>query len=249
MNIITNEKLIKRNSIIAQVTNFTGIGILIVMLFVFFKFKDDPTIYNLSWWLVIAAFILTQVGLYYMNRWGRRPRPDEYLNMALKGLSSNYSLYHYRTPTSHLLVGPAGVWVLLPRYQRGKITYEKNRFRQRGGGPLMGYLRIFGQEGIGRQEIEAEMEISSINKLFKKKLGEDNLPEIKAALVFTSDKAEIEIEDAPVPVLPVKKLKEFIRKTAKGKVLSVDRIHTITAMLGGETKVQPDQGAEKEEEE
>ena len=76
MNIITNEKLIKRNSIIAQVTNFTGIGILIVMLFVFFKFKDDPTIYNLSWWLVIAAFILTQVGLYYMNRWGRRPRPD-----------------------------------------------------------------------------------------------------------------------------------------------------------------------------
>ena len=56
-------------------------------------------------------------------------------------------------PTAHLLVGPVGVWVLMPRHQAGRITYDenKNRWRQKGGNF---YLKIFAQENLGRPDLE-----------------------------------------------------------------------------------------------
>ncbi len=94
--------------------------------------------------------------MYYGNRWGRSPRPDELIDKGLKGLGREYTIYHYVTAASHLLVGPAGVWTLMPYYQSGKIVYEKKRWKSRGGGFIQSYLRLFGQENMGRPEIESE---------------------------------------------------------------------------------------------
>jgi hypothetical protein len=224
MNIVSNEKLIRRNTRIAQITMLVGLLVLFGGVYLFFT---QPENFPLIWATVLIGFILSQIGTYFSNRWGRRPRPDEHLNTGLKGLESSYALYHYITPVSHMLVGPAGVWVLLARYQKGRITFEKGRWRQRGGGFLQAYMKIFGQEGLGRPDLEIESELDTARKYFKKKFPEQELPPINAALVFTSSEAEVEADDAPTLTTTPRRLKESIRKTAKTRPITLERVKEI----------------------
>jgi hypothetical protein len=174
---------------------------------------------------------MTQIGMYMGNRWGRSPRPDEKFDAGLKGLHSDFNMYHYASPVSHLLVGPSGVWVLLPYHQRGKVVYEKNRWKMSGGGFMQGYMRIFGQESIGRPEIDAETEIQTLRKFLVKKMDENSIPEIKPILVFTSDEVEVETADSPIAAMKLKQLKEFLRQGAKNRVLTMQQIEKITDLF------------------
>jgi hypothetical protein len=164
---------------------------------------------------LLLGFTMTQIGMYLGNRYGRRPRPDEKLDAGLKGLSNDFTLYHYSTPASHLLVGPAGMWLLLPYHQRGKVVFKKNRWQMSGGGFVQSYMRIFGQEGLGRPDIEIDKESTSLKKYLARRLEEAEIPEPKSVLVFTSDEIEIDSEGATVPAMKLKQLKDFIRQKAK----------------------------------
>jgi hypothetical protein len=224
MIIVANEKVIKRNARIAQWTGLVGLVVLVGGVYLFFT---QPENFPLIWATVLLGFILSQIGIYFTNRWGRRPRPDEHLNNALKGLETSYSIYHYVARAAHLLVGPAGVWVLLPRYQKGRVTYDRGRWRQRGGGFFQGYMRIFGQEGLGRPDLEIQSEIDSARRFLAKKLPDQELPPINAALVFTSDGVEVDAEDAPTLTVPLRKLREEIRKAAKTTRLPAEQVKEI----------------------
>jgi hypothetical protein len=178
-----------------------------------------------------GGFILTQIGMYMGNRWGRSPRPDENLDASLKGLPGDYSIYHYTAPVPHLLIGPAGAWVLLPYRQRGIVTYTRNRWRVGKGGFMQAYMSIFGQEGIGRPDLEAEGQIISLRKLLGKSLGENEMPNIQAALVFMNEQADIQVNDAPFPALKLKQLKDFIRQKAKERPISQTQLAAVKAAL------------------
>ncbi len=213
MKIIKNEKLINRNAKIGQYTSLGALVVLFVGMYISFK---KPELFTWSLIALVAGFIMTQIGMYFGNRWGRRPRPDEQLDTAFKGMPGEFSLYHYMTPVSHLLVGPAGVWILLPYHQKGKVVFKNNRWKGSGGGFLQAYMRIFGQESLGRPDIEASSEMASMEKFFKKNFEEgETVPPINVALVFLDPDIEIEAEESPLPVMQVKKLKDFIRKMAK----------------------------------
>lgn len=228
MKIVKNEKLIKRNSKIGQYTSLGALVVLGVGMYISFT---RPELFIWAVGALLVGFTLTQVGMYFGNRWGRSPRPDERLDAGLKGLPGDFVIYHWTTPVAHLLVGPAGIWVLLPYHQRGHVTYRKNRWRMAGGGFLQNYMRLFGQEGMGRPDLEAEAQISSVRKVFAKEIQEDKIPEIKAALVFTTEGVEIEAEETPIPALPLKKLKEFMRNKAKEKPITSQELEKIKATL------------------
>ena len=228
MKIIKNEKLIKRNSVIGQ---WLSLGALVVLGLGMYISFAKPDLFTYSLICLLIGFIMTQVGMYMGSRWGRSPRPDEKLDSGLKGMHSEFTLYHYATPASHLLVGPSGVWALLPYHQRGKIFFEKNRWKLKGGGLLQGYMRIFGQEGIGRPDIDAENEVITVRKFLTKNMGETTIPEIKAILVFTSDEVELEAGDSPVPAMKLKQLKEFMRQNSKNRVLTSAQIAEITGLF------------------
>jgi hypothetical protein len=225
---ITNEKLIKRNSRIGQVATICGLLVLVGGMVVSFRY---PNLAGFAWVALLVGFALSQLGLYFGNRWGRRPRPDERLNQGLKGLNDQFRIYHYMTPAAHLLIGPAGIWVLMPYYQGGKIVYERGRWKQKGGGLGQRYLRAFAQEGLGRPDLEAPAEVEAITRFLKKSLPDKELPEVRAVLVFTNEGAALEVEGAPIPTLPIKKLKETIRKSAKEKPLSPEAGKAINALL------------------
>ena len=239
MKIIANEKLIRRNTRIGQFTTFGSLAILALGFILSLRWSTDPAALQSSaqvgliWGTLLTGFILSQVGIYFGNRWTRRPRPDEALDQALKGMDDRYSVYHYLPPVGHLLVGPAGVWVLEPFYQMGKIVYdkEKKRWRQKSKGFLQNYLRLFGQEGLSGPDLQAQMGIEKVQRFLEKKLPESEVPAIQAVLVFISDKVELTADDSPIPAMLAKDLKEYLRKTTKGKALTPEKAKVIQEAL------------------
>ena len=228
MKSIKNETLIKRN---AKIGGWTSIAALIVLGLGMYISFTRPELFIYSLLALLLGFTLTQIGMYMGNKFGRSPRPDEKLDAGLKGLQNEFVMYHYTTPVSHLLVGPAGVWVMKPYHQRGQVTFKKNRWRMSGGGFLQNYMRIFGQEGLGRPDIEIESDIHALKKHLSKTLDESEMPEINSLMVFTNDEVEIDADSPPIPAMKLKQVKEFMRQKAKEKKLSAETINKLKNTL------------------
>jgi hypothetical protein len=233
MKIVANQKLIKRNAFIGQATNILGlvaVGISIYLFLTTSKTGLESQQFYILITAVILSLIFTQISIYFMDRWGRKPRPDETIDKSLKGLGREYTIYHYVTPASHLLVGPAGIWALVAYYQAGTVIYERKRWRMRGGGFIQGYLRIFGQGSIGRPDLEAESEISLTKRYLEHKTNGVEAP-VQAALLFINPRVKIEAENAPLPAFAPKDLKDFMRQRAKEKPLTPLTLETIRQAL------------------
>jgi len=229
MKIVTNAKLIKRNAKIGQYTSLGALIVLGVGLFITFKMPDKFA-YSLA--ALLLGFFMSQMGIYFTNRWGRSPRPDEIIDKSLKGLGREYSMYHFVTPVPHLLVGPAGVWANLPYYQSGTISYEKKRWRAKGGGFAQSYLRFFGQDNIGRPDLEAEAQIDSAKRHFKRVLPEGTeVPPVRAALLFANPKVELKVDEVPLPAMLPKDLKDFLREKSKAEPISESTLETVRKAL------------------
>ena len=229
MKILINEKTIARN---AKIGSYTSIGALLILaggMYISFVY---PTQLYISFLALLVGFILSQVGIFFGNRWGRHPRMDERLTSALKGLTKDYTIYHFMTPANHLLVGPAGIWLIEPYYQKGTIVYQGGRLKQKGGGIMLAYLKIFAQEGLGRPEMEASAEVDSLKAFFKKAQGEGQpAPTINTVIVFTDEKIQLETEGSPIPVVKIEQLKEFLRVKAKQTTFSPAEIKQVTDLL------------------
>lgn len=217
MKIYSNDKLIKRNR---KIGNITSLGSIIVLgVGMFFSFKDkDGSYLAYTFGALILGFLLFQIGNFYMTKWGKSPRPDERLTAALKGLDDRYSLYHYVTPISHLLIGPAGVLCLVPYQQAGNITYNasKGKWKQSGGNML---LKVFGSEGLGHPEREVRFTVEDAGKYFKNRAIDLGTYAPEPLLVFTNDNVVLDAEGSDVPAVTGAKLKEYIRKKAKTTAL------------------------------
>ena len=230
MKIISNDKLIKRNGIISQVTSLSSLFILGGGMYISFA---KPEYFTLSVAALLVGFVLSQVGISLGNRFGRSPRPDELLDRGLKELPNTYTIYHFSTPVPNLLVGPAGVWLLLPFHQYGEISYDGKKWKLKGGGFAQNYMRLFGQGNISRPDLDAGVQKDKLIKKFKKEMAEEEIPNINAAIIFTSDTANVLADNAPVPTMHLKQLKSFIRKEAKNAKITKAEINAVNGALEG----------------
>ncbi len=228
MKIIANDRLIRRNKKIGQYALFGGVIVLAGGLYL--STRNTSTMVTLSYVALLGGIILSQVGIYFSNRWGRNPRPDELLTANLKGLDDRYTFFNYSSPVPFLLLGPSGVWILLPYHQGGRITFEKDRWKQKGGN---WYLKIFAQEGLGRPDLEVTSQENDVKRRLGKTLSEDQIPTIKPVIVMTNPKTVIDVEDAPVPTIPVKKLKDTVRKKSKDDNLPDSELTELEKALMG----------------
>lgn len=229
MKIVSNDKLIKRNTRIGNITSIGSVAVLGIGMY--FSFKDvDGKYLPLTFSSLIVGFLLFQIGNYYMNRFGKPPRPDQKLSAALKGMDDKYTLYHFTTNIPHLLVGPSGIFCLLPYNQPGTIAYNatKNRWKQSGGNF---FLKTFGGDSLGRPDLDANYAVGDITKYFEKKgvsLG-TTVPE--PILVFVNDKATLNSEGYTGGAVTSDKLKEYIRKRAKIAPLAPELLASISEKL------------------
>lgn len=228
MKIIDNEALYKRNIRNGFLASMGGIFLLIAAVYVLFTSENYLGRYFL---FLFGGVILMQIGLYY-SRWSRRP--DWALNKALKSLDNSYSLYHHRSPVEHLLLGPAGLWILLPKFTRGRILYdeEKQRWQVEGVSPWKRLTRAFAQEGVGRPHLEAMYEAAALDRYLQKHWEPDKPLHVQAAVVFMDGEVTVQAGDVPLPAVPLKKLKQTVLGgEAKGK-LSRQQIAWLSKIFG-----------------
>ncbi len=229
MKISNNYPLIKKYKKISQLVLYASLFLLVIGLVWSFT-GADITQYTLAYLILIPAYLLVQISIYLANKWGRSPRPDEIIEQSLKGLNDQYTLYNYNTGVPHLLVGPAGIWIIKPYYQFGTISFNsnKNRFEQKGGANFLS--KLFGQEGLTdilRESKNALREFDEFNK--KRNLNIDVKPRV--VNIFYSDKAEVLAKNAPEATIHSDKLKDMMRSQAKTSPLKDEKINQIRQQL------------------
>jgi hypothetical protein len=231
MRISIDEKLIKRNKLITQVSLYLAIGLIVIGLFLtFFNQDQSNTKVIISYLVLLPAYALMQINVFMANKWGHDPRVDQIISNSLKGLDNHYSLFHYTTPISHLLISPAGIWIIKPYHQRGIITYDekKNKYVQREGGNY--FSRLFALDNLGDIESESKSQVEKLQKYFTK-IGIKDYPDPLIANVFYRPEAKIQAKNAPEITIGIGKLKDLIRQTAKKTPVNDEKIKKVLVKL------------------
>jgi hypothetical protein len=161
---------------------------------------------------LLVGFILSNIGMYFTNRWGRSPRPDEVLDKSLKGMNREYRLYHFALPAPHVLLTPSGPVVLTVKFEGGKYSVEDGKWRQ--GFSVLRVLNFMGREGLGNPTRDAEYQIEQMRGFLDKHAPELEDISISAIIVFLADNVVLEVGETAVPVLRAAKLKGHLRSQA-----------------------------------
>ncbi len=200
---IDRKKIIKR----AELSNLASIGGLILLLVSVLLPLFLPKMTNISFVLMVAGLGTAMVGIFYANRWVRKPRPEDLLDKSLKGLADSYHLYHYPAfPTDHILLTPNGVVILETVSLAGNFTYKDGRWRE--AMTIGRALRSIVEEHVG-DPIKSAMRTEKVLHGQLANVVEGTVP-IKSVVVFVHPNAELDIEKPSIPVVMAEKLKKQV---------------------------------------
>lgn len=204
---------VKRNARIARILSFGGLASMGLGLVISFR---PPYRVDLVLGLFLIGILTSQIGQPMRNRWDRRPRIDELLDGALKGLDQRFAIFHYSLGARHLLICPGGVFALIPRGEAGKIEYNDGTWtRTTSRGSL---IRRAGTRSIRGIEREADAEVDRANSRL------DLTFSVRPMFVFMHSNAEMNVHQAPAIASHLKKLKSSIRRLPKAETLSQKQI-------------------------
>lgn len=93
-------------------------------------------------------------------------------------------------------------------------------------------MKIFGQENLGRPDLEVNSYIRDFNNFLDKEFPGQEPLSPQALLVFTNPKVTIQVKDAPFQALSINKFKDFIRKKGKVSPAKQEMIAKIQEFIG-----------------
>lgn len=219
MIIFRNEKRIERMGLIAKIMSYGGMAILLIGLALVFIIEDFERVILLQLGALFVGWIMAQVGIYLMPRYGRSPRPDEILDETLKKVAKNGRLYHYLLPAPHVLLTPHGVILFNLRPNVGKISVNGDDWHQAGGF----FKRFFGQEPIGNPSKEVEKMVEAMGNYIRQHAPTIEEVPIGALIVFTAKGAtELELKNSRLPALHYTKVKGFLRQQKRDTLPKAD---------------------------
>ena len=214
MRLVVDDAKIARGTRLGKIGTFVGLGFLLAGFIISLTLRDMMFLW-VSLGCLVVGMLISSVGTMNMNRWVREPRADQALAQGLKGFDDRYVLYSYNLPVPHVLLSPAGLFVLTAMGQDGTIHYDGNKFRRDFS--LGRVLRFMAEEGLGRPLAEADRQVEALRQyLAEREVAED--VEIQNVVVFYNPRAELDVSDPPVPIVDPKGLKKAIRKQTDGKL-------------------------------
>ncbi len=227
MYIYTNEAKLKKNKKISKWTTIAAFVILIAGAVAAFS----PKYITLSFIALILGFVMSQVSISFTSKWGREPSNDAIFNVKLKGLSDNFSIYHYMDPVDHLLVGTAGTFILMPYFQGGEIGWDENKQRWTQKKANF-FMKLFGQENIGRPDQECAANLTGVRDYFISRGIDFPEENIHPVLVFINPQTKIlENQNFKYDTIPLGQLKKTIANYAKVDRLDPAFIDEVTDKL------------------
>ena len=221
-----DEKMIRRNAQMGKVMLVGGLGVLLIGVAVSVL---RPLEQNFVIALALGGMVTSQFGIAFTSRWGRRPRMDELLDDALKGMDSRSSLFHYCLGANHVLVSPVGVYALVPRADRGEMRYADGAWSLHQ--EKAGLLRRPSTRKINGIERDVQLEMDLLQKSLRKHLPEAEGVQPGAILLFVSPDVTLHVQSAPFPAFHLKKAKEGVRRLEKRSTLAVEQIVALAQKL------------------
>lgn len=216
MQIIRDEGLARRRKKTGNIASVVGIAVILGgMIFSYVapgRNVASQLLIYVPLLTLLVGFLISSIGMYYVNRWGRSPRPDEVLDRSLKGLGREYKLYHFALPAPHVLLTPGGPLVLVIKFEAGEFTVDEDKWRQRFS--AMRILGFMGREGLGNPTKDAGYFVDRMRQFLEKNLPDVEDVPVSAAIVFTADKVVLNVGETSIPPLRASKLKGYLRSQA-----------------------------------
>jgi hypothetical protein len=203
--IIDRQKIGQR----AMLSNAMSIGGLLALLASVLLPLFLPSIANYYLLLLAAGLGVSMVGIYFANRWVRKPRPEEKLDSALKSLNDSYHLYHYPSlPCDHVLLSPGAVVVLETVGVGGVFSFKNGKWKE--SMTIGRALRYIVEEHLG-DPIKAARSAEAFLREHANELDPNSSKLVfKSIVVFTHPAVELDVSAAPIPVVKVDKLRKQI---------------------------------------
>jgi len=208
MKVIIDRERLRRRAAASHVASLGGI--LLILASVGLSMWR-PQLTSLTAVMLFAGFATSTIGIFYANRWVKKPRPEEILDRALQGLDNRHRLYHYlpRGP-DHLLLTPSGLVVLETRSEEGYFEFRDGRWHQKI--TLGKALRFFVEEPLGDPIADARRETNRLARAL-----EDRAPSLGSIpavsiVVFTHPNATLASKGNPIPIVQPKQLRKELPK-------------------------------------
>ncbi len=158
---------------------------------------------------LLIGFLLGQIGNHLIRRYQRVPRPDQSVAKALKGFDDRNHLFVWSSPVDLVFAGPAGVYAIVTRDLDGPITVNNDRIKRPFS--LRRVLFAFGQEAPGLPVQEANDAAQKLEAWLNEGLNDSEPVTVHPLVVFTHEKAKLDVQSASAAVLHAKGLKQFLR--------------------------------------
>src|SRR5579859_6538596 len=228
MRVVTNERRIKSKRRTAQYLFVISLAILIGGLLVSNFGPKTMEFAILAPCLVLPiGFATTVLSVRMTNQYVRLPHPDESISEGLKGINRRSVLYNYVLEPNHVLVAPQGVFSLTTRWQETQFKVEGEKWlNYKARGPLAPLFLTLKQERLGDPFKQARQDAEVVQEIVDEALPGAKIV-VRPAVVFTSNKANLEVDEPAIPVVyadPKKRpsLKALLKDEKKKDEISLD---------------------------
>ena len=231
MRLIVNERQIKSRTRMGEIAPLMGLGLLVVATVLAFWKPEWAWITLIMVWVgFVASLMGSFLGGRYMGPLAHHKKVPE----ALKGLENSFTLLVYNTSASFVLVDAGGLTVIFVRSQAGHITYADGKWKHQ---EKMGRLKRFaGQEGVGRPDQMAQVEVEDLQRFLRKRLPEGVEIPVRGVILFVHPDVVLEVEKPPMPVFRTPELKRWLRKEGRRPNLPKETQAQLYAALEIEAK-------------
>lgn len=218
MKIIIDKKSVKRNATIGKILRWVSLGCMLIGLIAVFSedIFSNPNLFTIFFSIMIVGVLLSSVSGFFTSRFGKSPRPDELIDKTFKGLDDRFQIFHYRSSIPHLLVGPAGLWSIVPTFIDGEIIYDENKENWTHKRNSL-VNRLLQKEYFPNPSTEYKHHKKELEKILKEKTKTDNNPDLKLLVLLLNKNVSISgiIEKDNILIMPFEKVKDRFRKIAK----------------------------------
>jgi hypothetical protein len=237
MQVVSNETYVRGKAKIGSWSQYISLALLAVGFILSFQVENlgVQAIYA-AYAAMFGALLLLNFSRLFTRRFGSRFRQDQWLIPGLRGLDNRHTMFNYASPDlpDHILVGPAGLYVFIPRAQGGTIRFDGERWSR--GSFAGGLLRSFAEGGIGNPLADVRRAMSQL-ATYLQKHGSENLVvglEAKPIVVFTNPGVRLEIRNVPVTAVPVRELRAVLRRAKT--TLDPEKMEELKQVLSRETE-------------
>jgi hypothetical protein len=215
MHVVVNQRLISTRVKIASAAHLAALAVFAVGLFVSWS-NPEPTMEQMAaaYAAIIVGLVLYNAGQIFLRRFGPRFRADGILAKTLKGLDRRYTLLAFPSTKlpDYILVGPAGIQVVVARTHDGAISCRANQWGRDAGSGLKRLTGLFGGTPFGDPSQDVSKGIARIRqRLEQAGIAEGEQPPIEGIIVFTNPAAKLRIDGCSYPVTGLKGLRSNVR--------------------------------------